>query len=108
MLLQFLCMFAMRYLWKRILCRDTSQQATTNRMSIINQVMQNKATRHGSPVVKRLLICTYTFHKRDTSLLAGKIGSAATGKIFPFTDTGTTRQNKKKAIGGIEPGTYGW
>ena len=64
-------------------------------MSVKNQVMQNKTTRHGSPVVKRLLICTCTFHKRDTSLLADKIGSAATGKIFPFTDTGTTRQKKK-------------
>ena len=53
-------------------------------MSIKNQVMQNKTTGHGSPVVKRLLICTYTFHKRDTSLLAGKIGSAATDKIFSF------------------------
>ena len=45
--------------------------------------------------MKRLLICTYTFHKRDPRLLAGKIGSAATDKIFPFTDTGTTRQKKK-------------
>ena len=62
--------------------------------------MQKKTTGHGSPVVKRLLICTYTFHKRDTSLLAGKIGSAATGKSFPFTTTGTTRQNEKP-IGGI-------
>ena len=69
-------------------------------MSIKNQVMQNKTTGHGSPVVKRLLICTYTFHKRDTSLLAGKIGSAATGKSFPFTTTGTTRPNEKP-IGGI-------
>ena len=69
-------------------------------MSIKNQVRQNKTTGHGSPVVKRLLICTYTFHKRDTSLLAGKIGLAATGKSFPFTTTGTTRQNEKP-IGGI-------
>ena len=70
-------------------------------MSIKNQVMQNKTTGHGSPVVKRLLICTYTFHKRDTSLLAGKIGSAATDKIFSFyryRDYSSEKKSDKRYI----------